>query len=77
MQHLLHIQKYSNPRYLYYDKHIGLLIGINEFANSNKGRSPLLSIHRQTNQKSYVELVDEGTRYRIQLKQAVNLEAIA
>ncbi|MBD2451569.1 hypothetical protein H6G76_31525 [Nostoc sp. FACHB-152] len=32
---------------------------------------------RQTNQKSDVELFDEGTRYRIQLKQAVNLEEIA
>ncbi|WP_341530130.1 hypothetical protein WKK05_13030 [Nostoc sp. UHCC 0302] len=32
---------------------------------------------RKTNQKSDVGLVDEGTRYRISLKQAVNLEAIA
>jgi hypothetical protein len=32
---------------------------------------------RETNQKSDVGLVDEGTRYRISLKQPVNLEAIA
>ncbi|MFN6569874.1 hypothetical protein [Dendronalium sp. ChiSLP03b] len=32
---------------------------------------------RQTNQKSDVGLFDEGMRYRIQLKQAVNLQAIA
>ncbi|WP_414565144.1 MULTISPECIES: hypothetical protein [unclassified Anabaena] len=31
---------------------------------------------KETKQKSEIQLVDEGTRYRIQLKQAVNLEPI-
>jgi hypothetical protein len=32
---------------------------------------------RETKQKSNIQLVDEGTRYRIQFKQAINLEPIA